>query len=36
MHVGAIGCREHWDDLHVVTDGMADALTELLKRASAA
>jgi diacylglycerol O-acyltransferase len=29
LHVGAIGCREHWDDLHVVTDGMVAALGEL-------
>ena len=30
LHVGVLGCREHWDDLHVVTDGMADALAELV------
>ena len=35
MHVGVIGCREHWPDLHEVTDGMADALAELLKLAHA-
>jgi diacylglycerol O-acyltransferase len=29
VHVGVLGCREHWDDLHVVTDGMAVALEEL-------
>jgi diacylglycerol O-acyltransferase / wax synthase len=32
VHVAAIGCREHWDDLHVVTDGMVDALADLLPR----
>jgi WS/DGAT/MGAT family acyltransferase len=36
MHVGAIGCREHWPDIHAVTDGMADALAELLDRAGRA
>jgi diacylglycerol O-acyltransferase len=30
VHVAAIGCREHWDDLHAVTDGMASALAELV------
>ncbi len=32
VHVGVIGCREHWDDLHVVPDGMAAALAELVAR----
>ena len=30
VHVGAIGCREHWRDLHVVTDGMVAALADLV------
>ena len=30
LHVGVLGCREHWDDLHVVSDGMAAALDELV------
>ena len=29
VYVGVIGCREHWKDLHVVTDGMTAALEEL-------
>ena len=33
LHVGVLGCREHWDDVHVVTDGMAHALDELVARA---
>jgi diacylglycerol O-acyltransferase len=32
VHVAAIGCREHWTDLHVVTDGMVAALEELVER----
>jgi diacylglycerol O-acyltransferase / wax synthase len=32
VHVAAIGCREHWEDLHVVTDGMVAALGELVER----
>ena len=32
VHVAAIGCREHWSDLHVVTDGMVAALAELVER----
>jgi diacylglycerol O-acyltransferase len=35
VHVGVIGCREHWADLHVVTDGMAAALATLVATASA-
>ena len=35
VHVGAIGCREHWRDLHVVTDGMVAALADLVARAAA-
>ena len=35
VHVGAIGCREHWRDLHVVTDGMVAALADLVARAEA-
>lgn len=34
IHVGVLGCREHWRDLHVVTDGMADALRDLVERAA--
>ena len=34
VHVAAIGCREHWSDLHVVTDGMVAALDELVARSS--
>lgn len=30
VHVGVLGCREHWSDLHVVTDGMTAALAELV------
>jgi hypothetical protein len=30
VHVGVLGCREHWDDLHVVSDGIAAALDELV------
>jgi WS/DGAT/MGAT family acyltransferase len=30
VHVGVLGCRDHWDDLHVVTDGMTAALDELV------
>ena len=30
LHVGVLGCREHWDDLHVVSDGMGAALDELV------
>jgi diacylglycerol O-acyltransferase / wax synthase len=33
IHVGVLGCADHWDDLHVVTDGMAAALDELVARA---
>ena len=33
LHVGVLGCQEHWDDLHVVTDGMAAALDELVELA---
>ena len=33
IHVGVLGCREHWDDLHVVTDGMAAAGDALVERA---
>ena len=29
IHVGVLGCADHWDDLHVVTDGMAASLDEL-------
>nr|MDQ3294587.1 WS/DGAT domain-containing protein [Actinomycetota bacterium] len=36
VHVGVIGCRDHWSDLHVVTDGMQAALAELLDRAEPA
>jgi hypothetical protein len=32
VHVAALGCREHWSDLHVVTDGMVAALDELVAR----
>jgi diacylglycerol O-acyltransferase len=32
VHVAAIGCREHWRDLHVVTDGMVAALGDLVSR----
>jgi diacylglycerol O-acyltransferase len=35
LHAGVLGCREHWDDLHVVTDAMAAALAELVDRAKA-
>lgn len=35
VHVGVLGCREHWTDLHVVTDGMVAALDELAARAPA-
>jgi len=35
LHVGVLGCREHWHDLRVVSDGMAEALAELLARARA-
>ena len=35
VHVAAIGCREHWSDLHVVTDGMVAALDELVSRSHA-
>ena len=31
VHVAAIGCREHWSDLHVVTDGMVAALGDLVE-----
>jgi diacylglycerol O-acyltransferase len=34
LHVAALGCDDHWDDLHVVTDGMRDALAELVRQAS--
>lgn len=34
LHVGVLGCRDHWDDLHVVTAGMRDALAELVREAS--
>jgi WS/DGAT/MGAT family acyltransferase len=33
IHVGLLGCADHWDDLHVVTDGMAASLEELVARA---
>lgn len=33
VHVGVIGCREHWRDLHVVTDGIVDAMADLVARA---
>ncbi|MET0824942.1 MAG: WS/DGAT domain-containing protein, partial [Acidimicrobiales bacterium] len=36
IHVGVLGCADHWADLHVVTDGMAAALTELEERAERA
>jgi WS/DGAT/MGAT family acyltransferase len=29
VHVSVLGCADHWDDLHVVTWGMAAALAEL-------
>jgi len=32
VHVAALGCREHWSDLHVVTEGMVAALAELVAR----
>ena len=32
IHVGVLGCHEHWPDLHAVTDGMRAALDELLAR----
>lgn len=32
VHVAAIGCREHWADLHVVTTGMVRALEDLVAR----
>jgi WS/DGAT/MGAT family acyltransferase len=39
MHVGVLGCADHWadggEDLHVVTDGMAAALAELQGRVAA-
>jgi WS/DGAT/MGAT family acyltransferase len=35
VHVGVLGCADHWDDLHVVTDGMVAALAELRDRAGA-
>jgi diacylglycerol O-acyltransferase len=34
IHVGVLGCREHWDDLHVVSDGIAAALAELVELAA--
>jgi diacylglycerol O-acyltransferase len=30
VHVAVIGCKEHWDDLHVVTEGMVAALGDLV------
>jgi diacylglycerol O-acyltransferase len=34
VHVAALGCREHWPDLHVVTDGIVAALADLVARSS--
>jgi diacylglycerol O-acyltransferase len=40
IHVGVLGCADHWaddgDDLRVVTDGMAAALAELEEHAERA
>jgi diacylglycerol O-acyltransferase len=34
VHVGVLGCREHWDDLRVISDGIASALDELVASAA--
>ena len=35
LNVGVIACREHVRDPHEITDGMAEALADLVERASA-